>query len=145
MLQFEHAFFSSLLSLPTRTRQFWILESLVYLHMRSKVATFGETLITTRAQVRPLTCMPTHVDLECATPHKFLVTILAGKGSVSRVTSHMIGEVALGSEAAFTRFKRAFVGFFSVVNSHVGFKITPFGELLVAAVPVATEGFDARL
>ena len=123
----------------------WTLSFVLLFHVGAQVATLSETFITDRAQVRAFACMPPHMDLQGATPHELLIAVLAGEGSISSVTPHVVSKVSLGCETTVTLFVMALVRLFSVVDSHVSFEITPLGEFLVTVGPVASEWLNSGL
>jgi hypothetical protein len=84
-----------------------------------EVAAFREPTVTLITFVGSFPRVPTHVDLQGATPHEILPTFLACVGSLTRMPPLMISEMPLRGEAHAAVSELAPERLLSVVYPHV--------------------------
>jgi hypothetical protein len=60
--------------------------------------------------------------------HESLVAKVTGMGSITRMTLHVVREVAVSSEIASTVFELAPERLLTFVNAHVCFQVAPLCE-----------------
>ena len=89
--------------------------------------------------------MPPHVYFQGTASHEPLVAKATGIGSITRMTLHVVREVAVSREIASTVFHLAPERLLTVVNAHVCFQVAPLCESLATAVPRALKRFYSRL
>ena len=94
---------------------------IVYMNslMCPQIATFRKCSVAFIAFVRLFTCMPPHMNLECARSHKFISTLITDIWSLSRVSSFMIGQVSLSCETHFTVSEVTLKRLKSIMDSHM--------------------------
>ena len=67
-----------------------LFETYMLLLMSAQIATFSELLIANVTLIWLLPCVPTHMNLQSARPHKGLITLITFKGPFARMSAHMI-------------------------------------------------------
>jgi fluoride ion exporter CrcB/FEX len=85
----------------------------------SKIPALGERTVALVAFVRLFTSMSSHMDLESARSHEFVITGFTNVGSLTRMSSFMVSEVTLRSEMHITICKITFKRSLTIMNSHM--------------------------
>ena len=122
-----------------------LFETYMLLLMSAQIATFSELLIANATLIGLLPCVPTHMDLQSARPHKGLITLITFEGPFACVPAHMIAQVTMSGECAAAVRHRALEWFLAKVDPHVCLQVAFFGEALTASLEVAYEWLFAEM
>jgi hypothetical protein len=111
----------------------------VNLLVSSKVAALREGPVTLIALVGLLSGMAAHVDLKGARAHELVIALFADIGSLTRVSSLVIGQVALGREGHVAVSEVTLEWLLPIVNSHVSEQVALLSEGFLASLHLAYE------
>ena len=87
--------------------------------MSLEVAALRESFIAFVALIGSFTCVSSHMDFKSTGSHELVATHVTDVWSFSRVSSLVISEMSLSSEAHVTISEVAFKRLLSIVNSHM--------------------------